>query len=336
MKQPTLLPWHQALWNKLQTARREQRMPHALLLSGVSGMGKLQFARRLIHALLCEQPSAEGAVCAQCKPCHLLQADTHPDFLQVMPEAQGKTIKVDQIRALLAFTSLTANYGAHHVILLHPAENMNLNAANSLLKLLEEPPSDTLLILLSHQPQRLLPTIRSRCQQVDFNRPDPHLSRAWLVEQLAEQMAGREFNIDLLLSLQARAPLAALQMAQQMPQRQQAFKAWQTLLDKRQEPLSVAEEWLTLGHVQVLEWLISWTMDLIRAQQSADAEMLQNQDMQAALLALSQRFQTRQLFALLEEQMQLRQLFLQGSSVKPQSLLEDLSLSWLEKSRHQR
>ncbi len=327
MKQTELLPWHQSLWDTLQAARRAQRMPHALLLSGVSGMGKQHFAERLVHALLCEAPSADGVACGHCKPCHLLHADTHPDFLQVTPEAAGKAIKVDQIRALLAFTSLTANYGHHHLIFLHPAENMNLSAANSLLKLLEEPPSDTLLILLSHQPQRLLPTIRSRCQQFDFNRLDAASSRAWLQARLD----GQAVDIDLLLRLQAGAPLAALQMAALMPQREQAFKTWQALLDKRQDPLEVAASWLETGHLLSLEWLLSWTMDLLRVRSTGAAQQVQNQDVQTALLTLSQRFQSRQLFTLLDEQLRQRQLVLQGSSVKPQSLLEDLALSWLEK-----
>ncbi len=322
-----LLPWHSPLWDTLQPARRAQRMPHALLLSGVRGMGKLQFAQRLIWALLCEQPDADGVPCEHCKACHLLHADTHPDFLNLTPEAEGKAIKVDQIRALQGFTSLTANYGRHHVILLHPAEAMNVNAANSLLKLLEEPPPDTLLILLSHQPQALLPTIRSRCQQLDFNRPDLQVSRAWLMAQLPDASA----HPDLLLNLQAQAPLAALRMASQMQQRRQAFEAWQALLDRRQDPLEVAAIWLELGCANSLEWLLSWTMDLLRYHSTQDANTLQNTDLQATLCSVSWRFRPRLLFSLLQEQQQHRQLLLRSTSVKPQSLLEDVALSWLEK-----
>ncbi len=328
MHLPELLPWHQVLWEQLQTARREQRMPHALLLSGVKGMGKQRFAQRLSWSLLCEQPdNSTGTPCGQCKPCHLLHADTHPDFLPIVPEAEGKMIKIAPIRALQNFSSLTANYGRYHLILLHPAEAMNPNAANSLLKLLEEPPSDTLLILISHHPQKLLPTIRSRCQQLDFNRPDPDLSRTWLEQQFNES----SLNVDLLLNLQARAPLAALAMAEQMPKRQQVFNSWQALLDKRQEPLATAAQWLEFEPLSILEWLISWTMDLIRCRSLDNADGVQNHDLQNALLVLSHRFQPRFLFDVLNEQLQLRQLLLQDTSVKPQSLMEDLALSWLEK-----
>ena len=154
-------PWQENLWQQL--AGRAQHA-HAYLLHGPAGIGKRALAERLMARLLCLSPSGLDA-CGNCKSCHLLAAGTHPDNFVLEPEEADKPIKVDQVRELVEFVVQTAQLGGRKVVLLEPAEAMNLNAANALLKSLEEPSGNTVLLLISHQPSRLLPTIKSRCVQ---------------------------------------------------------------------------------------------------------------------------------------------------------------------------
>lgn len=152
-------PWQDALWQQL--AGRTQHA-HAYLLHGPAGIGKRALAERLMARLLCQQPAGLDA-CGQCKSCYLLAAGTHPDNYILEPEEADKAIKVDQVRDLVSFVVQTAQLAGRKVVLVEPTESMNINAANALLKSLEEPSGQTVLLLISHQPSRLLPTVKSRC-----------------------------------------------------------------------------------------------------------------------------------------------------------------------------
>ena len=129
-----ILPWHESLWQQILS--RQNNLPHALLLYGAKGMGKSLFAQYLTKTLLCDQKQA----CGNCKPCKLLIANTHPDLMTIQPADVGKQISVDQIRSTIQFCALTSKYGHYQIVIIDPAEAMNRNASNSLLKLLEEPP----------------------------------------------------------------------------------------------------------------------------------------------------------------------------------------------------
>ena len=150
---------------------RRQNMPHAVLLTGPEGTGKGHFAAIIANSLLCSKPSVDRFACGECQSCQLLAANTHPDFYRITLESNAdgkpaKDIKVEQIRQLIQSLAQTSQLGGIKLAIIDPAERMNRNAANSLLKTLEEPTADTLLILLAAQPSRLLPTVRSRCQTI--------------------------------------------------------------------------------------------------------------------------------------------------------------------------
>jgi len=137
-----VLPWQAELWRQL--AGRTQHA-HAYLLHGPGGIGKRQLAEQLMALLLCQRP-VDATACGECKACQLLAAHTHPDHYILEPEEVDKAIRVDQVRDLVGFVTQTAQLGGRKVILLEPAEAMNLNAANALLKSLEEPSGDTVLL----------------------------------------------------------------------------------------------------------------------------------------------------------------------------------------------
>lgn len=200
-----IYPWQATLWQRLDQSLKQGRLAHALLLSGEKGNGKLTLAKALAQKALCQQP-AEFA-CGQCKSCLLIAADTHPDYLLIEPD--GKNIKIDQIRQMIEQLNQTAQQSAMKVVIIAPAEAMNTAAANALLKCLEEPTAKTLIILLSHAPQRLLPTIRSRCQQLVLSKPTTEQAEQYLQPIITDAAQRQQ-----LLALANGNPLLAEQFAQ--------------------------------------------------------------------------------------------------------------------------
>jgi DNA polymerase-3 subunit delta' len=186
-----------------QLCSKLDRLPHALLLHGPAGVCKLELAERFAQLLLCERQGQGTAPCGGCSGCRWFLGGNHPDVRFVEPEAMARhalpeeegeeerpkaakpsnEIKVEQVRALRDFVHIGSHRGGRRVAILHPAEEMNAHAANSLLKNLEEPPSAAVFLLVSHRPARLLPTIRSRCVPVPVPVPDPAAASAWLAQQ---------------------------------------------------------------------------------------------------------------------------------------------------------
>lgn len=292
-----LLPWQQTEWASVHARVQQQRLPHALLLTGMTGLGKQIFARAFAAALLCRTPDAQGLACGQCRSCALLAAGSHPDYLEVTPEEPGKAIKIDQVRALTVSLGLTSQYNGYKIALLAPAEAMNRAAANSLLKTLEEPRSDTVLCLCSDEPTRLPATIRSRCQGISLHPPEPAAAMPWLCAEtgLGEEEAG------LLLSLTGGAPLAARALAEEgvLDRRQALLQALQGVAAGTHDPVAVAQTWLKPGLDQPLYWLYRWVTDMIRLQQDAQAP-IRNRDQRAALQDLGERVDLHWLFRYLD------------------------------------
>ncbi len=177
-----ILDLHETSWKNLQ-ARRE-RLPHALLLIGQKGLGKYALAHQFAASLLCENSAVGARACGQCMACNWFSQGNHPDFRLLQPDILGEEvaleegkkkpsqqITIEQIRNLDDFLHVSSHRGGLSIVLVNPAEAMNRNAANSILKTLEEPPANTLFLLVSSEPSRLLPTIRSRCQSVPISMP---------------------------------------------------------------------------------------------------------------------------------------------------------------------
>lgn len=287
------LPWHEPVWRQLQARRAAARLPHALLLVGRGGLGKLQFAHRWAAALLCKAPEASGDACGHCRACHLFQAGSHPDYALLQPAEEGKVLKVDQIRQLGEFLGLTAQYGGYKVALLAPADALNLHAANSLLKTLEEPPGNALLMLVTANPARMPATVRSRCQWLRFEPPAAEVALPWLASRCPPGLEPQS-----LLALAGGAPLAALAAAepQSWSRRQQLFESYQQVLAGSADPIRAAEGWLQGDLAENLRWLVGWHIDLIRLKMVDEPPRLDNPDLCPALRHWASRMTKRALF----------------------------------------
>ncbi len=227
------LPWQQAAWEQLNHALAEDRFPHALVLSGDTGIGKLQLAQALVAYLLCHRPVA-GTACGECHSCNLLKAGSHADFLLLAPEDSSRLIKVDQVRQVGEFLSKTPGLGKRKLLLMSPADAMNPSAANALLKNLEEPTPETYLILVTDRISRLLPTIRSRCFELPQATPKRADSLAWLSQTVGQQALAEE-----LLQLASDKPLQALHIleADELDRQRTLQEGLNALLDGRINPL---------------------------------------------------------------------------------------------------
>jgi DNA polymerase-3 subunit delta' len=254
------MPWHVQELERLLKEASSGRLHHALLLCGPSGIGKRLLAERLARSLLCEAPTAEGD-CGHCRGCHLMAAGTHPDCLRISPEEPGKQIRIAQVREeLVDFVVRTASVAARKLVLVEPAEAMNLATANCLLKSLEEPSADTFLVLVSDAPVRLLPTIRSRCRLLPLRPPAWSQALAWLVSLRGEVGA------EDLLGVASGRPLEALRLDQADALRQ--FDRAAGLLQRAARPdawvSSLADEVGDLELRELLSWMQVYLADLGR------------------------------------------------------------------------
>ena len=258
------LPWHAEHWERLQARRRRDAMPHALLLCGPVGLGKRAFAQRFMQGLLCERPR-DGDACGECRSCLLLAAGTHPDVATLglglrKDGVQRSEIVVEQIRELSARLAMSSQFGGWQVAILDPADAMNAAAANALLKTLEEPSAQTLLLLLADAPWRLPQTIRSRCQRIEFHLPATAVALAWLEAQ------GVHDAQDALVAAGGNPGLArAWALEGALGRRQEVRKDLAALAAGRGQPAEVVKRWLDSEPAQRLWFAAQASADEIRA-----------------------------------------------------------------------
>jgi DNA polymerase-3 subunit delta' len=273
----SLLPWQHQRWEQLQAMMA--KMPHALLFHGPKGTGKVAFVTALAKSLLCESRGEHGHACGTCVSCGWFEHYNHPDYRRVRPEiledgdsadegaeeesgsksaakkAPSKDIRIEQIRSLSGFMNVSTHRSGKRVVLLYPAEQLTTEAANALLKTLEEPPPETVFLLVTHRLDDLLPTILSRCRLFALPLPSASEALTWLQQQGVA-------DADVWLSEQGGAPLAAFEASQG-----EGREAADTLLHYLMKPdvdgaLKTADRLQKISMVDLVGWQQRWLYDV--------------------------------------------------------------------------
>ncbi|HSJ80674.1 MAG TPA: DNA polymerase III subunit delta' [Thiobacillus sp.] len=293
-------PWLESAWQRLLATRA--RPAQALLLAGPRGVGKGELARAWAQALLCEAPLADGAACGQCPACHWYDTGGHPDFrlvtLEEKTNKQGETkmastIEVDQARETVDYVQLSTYRAGFRVVLVDPADSLNPAAANALLKVLEEPPLNTVFVLVSDQPRRLLPTIRSRCTRLDIGLPAAETAAAWLVGQGVDDASN-------LLALSGGTPLDALRWADsgELDERRSVLEG--LARPDQLDPVTLGERWKTVGTRTWHNVAYKWLGDLLAVKLQGNVRF--NRDFAEVLARLGKEADLAKLLALAKMQ----------------------------------
>lgn len=319
-------PWQQPAFEKLQKQHQQNRLPHALLFHGPSGVGKQHFSHCVAKALLCSMPSVHGWACGQCRCCQLFAAQSHPDFYPVVPLEKSKSIKVDQIRALTHDLVQTAQCGGRQVAVIYPADAMNRACSNALLKTLEEPVGSVVLMLVADQLGSIPATILSRCQKIYFETPSVALTLPWLCATLP--MGALEAKS--LLQLSRGSPLGAIAMAESHYRalRDEVLRALWRLL---QEPLWVGEvtgQLLQWDGSIVLQAIFSIALDVLRVQFRLSVDRLDNQDQLDLLQKMGERLDVMRLSSQLPLLLQAKGRLQTVSGLNVGLLMEGVLLRW--------
>lgn len=286
-------PWQSRQWERLQQAQRAGRLPHALLLAAPAGTGLRAFAERWGQARLCRAEPGERP-CGQCPACEQSAAGTHPDFVRLQPEESGKAIGIDAVRALSDRVALTAGPQGK-VALIDPADAMTLQAANALLKTLEEPPAGSVIVLLSHRVSRLPATIRSRCQALTFGLPPRQAALDWLQQEGVAEAS-------TWLARAAGAPLAARELATEAVDAEPAIDGLLATLEAGAAPPGLAARLAQLPLQSSIPLLATVVADLIRLRVAAATDAhLQHPARRGQLQRVARRLDLRALFHYLDE-----------------------------------
>ncbi len=305
----------------IQEARAQDRLPHALMLAGMPGLGKQLFAQQLAKGVHCTQ-SDNGVPCGQCSSCIQIQNCTHPDYRFVTIEEKKTQISIEQVRDLQSFMQLSQTDDNPKVVIISPAEFMNVNSANSLLKTLEEPPGFSLLILVTNQPAYLPATVRSRCQTITFNRPEWQESIAWL-----EQIGCKNPGTWLMMSQGAPCQAKALSESTDIKQYSMVIDSCLGLVSQKElETVKLGAKWNKIPAELLMEWQYSLARDLIRAKNLVEKSYFENQDRFGQLRTAANQLDCSRIFKLYETLLSLGKQT--NSNLKPELYRERMILTW--------
>lgn len=254
-----IYPWQKQVWDTL--TGRFPKLGHGLLFYGKKGCGKEAFAQQFLAWVLCLNRQPDGP-CGECGSCQWLKADTHPNYVYISTDEDNKKqnakIKIEKIRDLLPFVQQTVD--GWRVIVIEPAESLNIASSNALLKTLEEPGENIVIILLADHYLKLPATIRSRLQHFALDRISSAQFSEYVEAQLPEAGSSQQ---QLLMNLSNQMPLQAIEVAQSswLPLRQEFMEDWKKLVIQKNMPMAIATKWnksLSFGEFgQMFEYLLS-------------------------------------------------------------------------------
>lgn len=268
------MPWLTPVLERFAQALDQGRLPHATLVHGERGVGKRELAERIAGLLVCDQRTP-GMLepCRQCRQCQLVSGASHPDIRVYQPE-KSRMVRIDQVRALSQFAVASPQVARLKVAIIDRADQLNINAANALLKTLEEPASDVVLLLLQETGRPVLPTIRSRCRIAPVATPPASDAAGWLSAQLqAREDVPHTDGQALALHLAGGAPRLALELLDSgfLEQRETALEAFRQFMKGASSVASASRAFRDLGHEATLTLMEGWANDLARTMAGGDA-----------------------------------------------------------------
>ena len=255
---PELYPWQHDTWQNWQHYLTQSKVPHALLLHGRRGCGVDDFALRLCCSLLCSSDN-DAKPCLKCEGCRLFLAGNHPDYLMI--EAEQDQIKIEQVRYAINFLQLSRHYPTHKIVLIKEVDNLNYAAANSLLKTLEEPPAESIILMTCRQPSILTPTIRSRCHRIRIKEPGAEAA-AWL----ASKMSISEDAAKQKLMLSNNSPLIALEETSDESDKPLFYQELEQWMTKQVTTHDFVDHWCDRPANAIQQWLLEHLQHTITKQ----------------------------------------------------------------------
>lgn len=323
-------PWHKKSWNYFVHARNNNHLPHAILLSGETGIGKKVLANKMVKSLLCMNPQNFEA-CNSCQACKTYVSGANPDYINIELLEEKQQISVDQIRNLSEFFNYSRSFNTYRVALINPVERMNQNAANSLLKTLEEPASNSVIILIATQLSKILPTIKSRCQLLTIPIPTKEQSLSWLVESSPELE-----NPELLLEMASGKPFLAIDIKQEDIDSRTDFEAdILSVVTASHAVIEIAKKWEKYDAEILLNWQLLWIQGIIKNTQCNQVTIDNTgnnpvHNYSQTLHKLSDTMTIEQMWLLYQQLLKQKQYI--HTSVNPLMFIENMLLLWLQAS----
>ncbi|MBS1170207.1 MAG: polymerase subunit delta [Burkholderiaceae bacterium] len=343
-----MFPWQLGWWQQWQQMRAS--LPHALLFYGPAGIGKTAFAEHLAQSLLCENALPDGQACGKCVSCGWFAQYSHPDYRRIRPgaldvaeakeaddadendagdggsdagtkgvKAGSKVIRIAQVRELADFMNISTHRQGRRVVLLYPADALNAESSNALLKTLEEPLPGTVMLLVADNLDGVLPTILSRCRKFPLPMPPREQALAWLREQGVE-------DADAWLAEQGGAPLAALAMAQTGRHDELDEFLRQLIRPEVDGVLRAAEKLQKMPAAELIVWLQRWLYDIFSAKYSGRIRYYPRFAREIEMLAL--RVDADKLLRMLKATSARKAIA--DHPLAPRLFIEDMLLDYLE------
>jgi len=325
----SLYPWFKNELESLSNLFLRQSLPHALLLTSAGGLGTANIVQHLSRLMLCHQPSISNQQggCGQCKSCLLFQAGSHPDVHSVTFEEGKKQLRVDQIRSASQFIQKTPQQGRNKIVIIEPADQMNLQAANALLKSLEEPPEGTFLVLITDRPMSLLPTIRSRCFKMALTPPTPEIQSRWLSQKIQDADV-----LNMLMAVCEGQPCKAMELydGDGLEVRAKLHEDLESLLSSKLSSVEVASKWNRLPINEVMSWLSLWMTDACRFIGSKGQTSLRDPLTGKVVKYTIKNANADSIFTLTDYILETKAKFDNQANLNQQLVLEDILIRWLK------
>jgi DNA polymerase-3 subunit delta' len=319
-------PWLEQHWHALAHGLAGNTLGHAYLVSGAEGLGKYEFATAFARLVLCEARVGDNA-CDRCRSCALVAAGNHPDLRILVTEEDKKRIVIDQVRSLIDYYALKPHYQSRKIAIIYPAEIMNGNAANALLKILEEPPAGALILLLSHRPGQLTQTTVSRCQKINLELPDWNTCIDWLE---SERAGGEAMRSPAGLTL-AGAPLDIRNqlLDPDGPPFDTIIDALGEIAAARQSALEAARSYTTSDirrFLDAVDLVIRAMVELGFGQRLRHLHI--SAQRQQHLQEIANKLNSKRLFFFLDQIASARAVVLRSSGVRSAEVIENLFYCW--------